>query len=258
MLGKKPLIYIPSKKKKAQVSGSTPSPTPEALGGVYTYTFGTTYNCVSGNLFRPCLFSYYPDSSPFYFNGKRMWSIHDGMSGATIVVPIKPDTSSQTLAQKNALMEWYPLPNGSPTANPTLSCGHAFYIGSVASSDPSLQNNNIYRIKTNYSVSSPYYTNVSIKGASTITVPNSGTWRLNHLECFATGNTMATLLGKIETAIQSVGLPGGSYGCLFFTSNEFGSTGGLWTDSQLLDFNQYYLGNYFGAKTTVTDLTISL
>lgn len=228
---RRPLIYIPSKKKVIQQGGGET----ESLGAVKLPTSYLNYN--PSNYDYPAIICLSPFHTDFVISGKNMWNFRSGATYSTLVIPIK-HTSTMNLSQRAGDMRWAPLPLETWTSTANVSIGTCFYIPNGANITE------IVKIKDSRR-SDPYvldihYTNEAIAGTS------SPTFQLRKFS-----NT--TAIGQIQSALQSAGYTQAT-GLLVCTNRDFG----LWTNQVLLDFARYYLQDGYGRKTQVIELDIGI
>lgn len=229
MLGKKPLIYIPKKKKIVQ--GSAPVPQPESLGAMVLIAQTLDYTPVWSHAWNwPWIVTISPSSTNFYMNTKRVWQFNDSMNGSVKTIPLGFDGST-TLSQSFSMTKWLPV-TVSAKAGRTVSCPYAFLI-------PGSGNSNIYRIKDS-SLSNQYNLGFLIQDT-----PFYGQYKWSHLV------DASSKLSSIQSKISRTGITSGE---LLVTSRDFTS---IWNNNTLLSYSSVILGNFFGSKTTVVDLDIA-
>jgi len=228
---KRPLIYIPSKKKKVVTSSPTP-PIVESSVGMWVDTQYINNYFNSGSIpaqqsLHPHIIYLSPYFINFYMAGKHIGRVSDLKARSNLVIPIVAH-SSTTLTQSAAAMRWAPLPVTKWTASVSLSGFTCFYICSGY--------NDIVKFTDSNRVE-PAVLPISVTSEA---IPNTSN-PVFRLEKFSNTN----IISQIQSLLSSENIP--TTGALFCSNRDFS----VWNNQTLLDYSQYMLGDYYGRKTGV-------
>ena len=229
MIQRKPLIYIPSKKKKVT---SSPTPVVESSVGMWVDTQYINNYFNSGTIptqqsLHPHMIYLSPYFINFYMTGKHIGRVSDLKARSNFIIPIVAH-SSTTLTQSAVAMRWAPLPVTKWTASVSLSGFTCFYICSGY--------NDIVKFTDSNRVE-PAVLPISVTSEA---IPNTSN-PVFRLEKFVDTN----IVSQIQSLLASENIP--TTGALFCSNRDFS----VWDNQTLLDYSQYMLGDYYGRKTGV-------
>lgn len=244
LYNKRPLIYIPKKKKIVQ---SAPAPTPvEAAAAIRVLTqylkYPNNQHYYINNWQYPAMIEFNPTTIAFAINGKQHTStLVSGTRYSTLIVPIVEQSGNNMVTIANG-MRWAPVPPEMLTSSASESMSYAFFIG-PNSHNPFDQL--VLKIKDSTPTQSdPYILNgVMIREEA---IPGMSTPQFYYRKLYDPNS----VIGRIRIALNNT--YGSSIGTLIFTDVGYS----LWNNATLLSFANYYAGALYGTKTSVADLLI--
>jgi len=237
LYNKRPLIYIPKKKK---IVGSAPAPTPvtsSVSSRVYTnYLKYPTGNAPSENWQWPQSICFNPKINQFTMQGKQTGLFRSDSNYTTMYIPIVED-SSRIMTNVASGMRWCPLPYYGMTSAPMVSIPYAFFIGNQPTGE-------ILRIIDSSSYNPQRLGSVIMSGE---VIPGTSNPQLYLSKI----NDVDGIVAKIRNKLISKGIS--TIGTLIFSDQN----NTVWTDATLLSFNTYFARNLYGNKNTVTDFDLN-
>lgn len=241
MLYKKPLIYIPKKKKivqskPASIEAST------AIRVLTQYLRNPTNPSIQ-NWQYPARIVFNPTVNGFAIGTKPNTSfLADGTSQSVLIVPIVEQLSNENMVAVSRDLRWTPIAPTILTATSLWRMPYAFFIG------PEQQfGQTVIKIKDN-TQSDPYnLPNVMLQDEA---VPGMTTPQFRYQKLYDPIVSNATVIGRIRYALNTTYRY--TKGTLIFSDTGYT----LWNNATLLSFANQYTANYYGIKTSVVDLAI--
>lgn len=240
LYNKRPLIYIP-KKKKIVGSGSVEASTAIRVLTQYIY-YPNNQHYYINNWQYPARIVFNPTVNGFSIGSKPNTSfLADGTAQSTLIVPIVEQSGNNMVTIANG-MRWTPEAPNMLTSSAMWRMPYAFFIGP---DNPFGQV--VLKIRDN-SQSDPYnLPNVMVQSEA---ISGMSTPQFYYRKLYDPVVSNATVIGKIRLALNNA--YGSSVGTLIFIDTGYS----LWNDATLLSFANQYTGNYYGIKTSVADLVI--
>lgn len=242
LYNKRPLIYIPKKKKIVE---NTPAPVEASTAiRVLTQYLRNPSNQSIQNWQYPARIVFSPTVNGFSIGSKPNTSfLADGTSQSVLIVPIVEQLSTENMVAVSRDLRWTPIAPTILTASTLWRMPYAFFIGSD-NDFPGL----VLKIRDN-SQSDPYnLPNVMLQDEA---IPGMTTPQFRYQKLYDPIVSNATVIGRIRIALSNV-YNRSTKGTLIFSDTGYT----LWNDATLLSFANQYTGNYYGVKTTVADLVI--
>lgn len=242
LYNKRPLIYIPKKKKIVE---SAPAPTPvQASTAIRVLTqylkYPNNQHYYINNWQYPAMIEFNPTTIGFSISGKQHTStLVSGTRYSTLIVPIVEQSGNNMVTIANG-MRWAPVAPDTLTSSAGESLSVAFFIGSSTPFGAV-----VLKIKDSTPTQSdPYILNgVMIRDEA---IPGMSTPQFYYRKLYDPNS----VVGRIRTALNNT--YGSSVGTLIFTDVGYS----LWNNATLLSFANYYAGALYGTKTSVADLLI--
>ena len=242
LYNKRPLIYIPKKKKIESAPAPTPVTADAAIRVLTQYLKYPNTQSIN-NWQHPAKIIYNPTMNPFSIGGKSHTAfMTDGWGYSTYIVPIVElsSSSSDNMVTVANAMRWTHIAPAILTATIGWSMSYAFFIGS---SSPF--GSVVIKIKDSTPTQTDPYelSGVMIDDEA---IPGMTTPQFNYCKLVDPNH----VIGRIRIALNNA--YGSSTGTLIFIDRDFT----LWNNATLLSFANYYAARHYGTKTTVADLLI--
>lgn len=242
LYNKRPLIYIPKKKKIVQ---SAPAPTPiEVAAAIRVLTqylkYPNNQHYYINNWQYPAMIEFNPTSIAFAINGKQRTStLVGGTRYSTLIVPIVEQSGNNMVTIANG-MRWAPVAPDTLTSQAYESMSCAFFIG------PRNDFGDVVLKIKDRTPTQPDPYELSGVAIQSEAIPGMTTPQFNYRKLIDPNS----VIGRIRTALNNT--YSSTIGTLIFTDVGYS----LWNNATLLSFANYYAGALYGTKTSVADLLI--
>ena len=235
LFNKRPLIYMPKKRKKVIDGGGTIH---DVFGGLWLDTQYLNYDTSMRGL-RPSIICYTLNpirfhTTQFILNNKPISGFQTGSGKSVTFIPIVSKANGVNFVSRASSIRWAPLPLDRWTSTAMWSVPYAFYIPDA---DP-----NIYKFKDSGD-NTPYTFSQRIDDEA-IAGTSNPTFMLRKLNGLSDMQRFYNKLNGLNITMQ---------GSLIVTDNDYST----WTDATLLDFANIFLQENYGHKTAVVELDLA-
>lgn len=252
LYNKRPLIYIPKKKKIVQ--GSAPTPTPEVLGSVWLSTQYLNYNpTIDEDGRRPSRISVNPEKWSYRGDTFDIYGKNDYKYTTTTdvyIVPICSD-SSATCPNRAASMRWAPLQTSRLTGVSHIAVPYIFYIPKNGTTSAT-QFPTVYKFKDSTKTGNQYRFEQTTNEEVLCPDPyrSSANFYLRKFDSSKLNDIQRVYDKVVNLSIG--GTPG--YGLFVATNKDFS----IWTDPVLLQYANVVLRESYGRKTAVVEIDLGV